>query len=501
MNIGKDKMLPVAIAFLLNGCTGLSGHAQEQVRMTFGEAYGYMQQNSHTIKQSVLQVRQKEAEEKASAALKVPQLGITGMAASMSKSLHLDLTPVRDAITPLYETLGTYGNFSGLSDGSAVFPEAVSTTVIRQKMLEASEEISQTSWDQTIQEKQFASLSANISWPIYAGGKIRAANNAARISTREAGLKMEQKKAELLSELVTRYYGLVLSRESERVRRQVLEVMEKHLYDARKLLEQGQIAQVEELHAEVARADAERELLKAGRQTSILSNALQNTLALSGKKSPVPASGLFMLNRLEEVAYFIDLAKRESPLLRQISTKKKLAETGIKAQKSTYLPSVALTGTYELANKDLSPYIPEWLVGMGLNWTLFDGASGYRKLQAARLRAAQIDEAGEKAEDNMETLVRKLHHELGMLYEQMESLNKTLAFAESYAESKNRAFLEGLTSSSEQVDAQLMVSKFKIERLQIMYRYDVTLAALLQHCGVPDRFLAYQQSRDLFSEK
>jgi hypothetical protein len=40
----------------------------------------------------------------------------------------------------------------------------------------------------------------------------------------------------------------------------------------------------------------------------------------------------------------------------------------------------------------------------------------------------------------------------------------------------------------------------KIERLQALYNYDVTLATLLQVCGSPDMFLQYQASAQAITE-
>jgi len=468
--------------------------------LTFSQAYEQMLENSHVLKQIDFQIDEKQAEIKASNGLRIPKISLSGTAVQMSDPIHLDLTPVRDAITPLYEALGNYGNFSGVpASSTATLPDEASTAVIRQQLLEGLDQVNAADWDQMIQKERFASLNANVIWPLYTGGKINAANEAARINHEEAGQEKDQSKAELLTELVTRYYGLVLSKESERVREQVLEAMEKHLYDAGKLCEQGQIAQVEKLHAEVAETDAERELLKARRQTSIIERSLQNTLACQENDSIIPSSRLFLLKHIEDVSSFIELAKSASPLLKQVGSKKRLAETGVKLEKSNYLPSVAFTGTYDVANKDLSPYLPDWIVGLGLNWTLFDGTARLRKLQAARYKVSQAEEAGKKAEDDIETVIRKLHHELGMQVEQLESLDKSLTFAEAYVESEDKAFHEGLSSSADLVDARLMIAKFKIERLQAMYRYDMALASLLQFCGIPDQFIRYQNRNDILT--
>ncbi len=484
------------------------GQEQTGTPMTFDQAMQYMQTNSHVLKQAGFQVNEKEAARKATMGLRAPKIGLTGTAVQMSDPLHLDLTPVRDAITPLYSALGHYGNFSGVpnpdpatSGAMPVLPDSYSTQAVRASLLEGLEKINAAEWDQMIQEKQFASLSASVMWPLFTGGKINAANKASELYQEEAELQRDQKQGELLSELVTRYYGLVLARQAKQVRQQVFDAMNKHLYDAQKLSEQGQIARVEFLHAQVAQADAERELKKAAREVDILERALQNTLAMPDTISVLPASPLFMIKTIEDEGYFTQMALVNNPLLKQVDSKKALAAVGLKAEKSNYLPSVALTGMYDLANKDLSPYVPDWMVGLGLKWTLFDGMARYRNVQAARFKQDQVEQAGMKAEEDIQTGIKKLYEQLNMQIEQLDQLDKTLDFAKTYLESRDKAFREGLSTSTELVDANLLVAKVKIDRLQVFYQYDVTLATLLQVCGKPELFATYLAAENIITEK
>jgi outer membrane protein TolC len=478
-----------------------------KVSLTFSEAYGQMNQNSHVLKQAGFEVREKEADKKAAFGLRAPKVFVTATAVQMADPLKLDLTPVRDAITPLYEALGKYGNFSGVpnpdpktSGVMPILPDNVSTAAMRSKILEGEALVKAGEWDKLIQEKQFASVNANVVWPLYTGGKINAANKASQIYEEEAGLRQEQKKGELLSELATRYYGLVLAEQACKVRTQVAEAMKKHLFDSQKLSEQGQIAKVEFLHAQVANSDAERELKKANREATIVKRALQNTMAVSDSSDLSPASQLFILKSVEDENFFIELALRNNPQLQQVDSKRELAATGVKLEKSNYLPTVALTGTYDLADKDLSPYMPQWLVGVGLNWSVFEGNARHQKLQSAQFKADQVEEAGLKAEEDIKTVIKKMHQQLGMQVEQLEELDKTLEFAKTYVESRDKAFHEGLSTSTELVDANLLLAKVKIDRLQAMYDYDVTLAALLQVCGSPEMFIQYLSSKQAITE-
>jgi outer membrane protein TolC len=477
------------------------------IPFTFSDAYEQMNQNSHVLKQANFEIREKEADKKASFGLRAPKIFVTATAVQMADPITLDLTPVRDAITPLYEALGKYGNFSGVpnpdpktSGVMPTLPDNVSTSAIRSKILAGEASINAAEWNKMIQEKQFASVNANFVWPLYTGGKINAANKASQIYEEEAGLHQKQKEGELLSELATRYYGLVLAEQACKVRGQVAEAMKKHLFDSQKLSEQGQIAKVEYLHAQVANSDAERELKKANREATIVKRALQNTIAVSDSSDLSPASQLFILKNVEGESFFIELALRNNPQLLQVDSKRELAATGVKLEKSNYLPTVALTGTYDLADKDLSPYVPQWLVGVGLNWSLFEGNARHRKLQSAQFKEDQVEEAGMKAEEDIKTVIKKMHQQLGMQVEQLEELDKTLEFAKIYVESRDKAFHEGLSTSTELVDANLLLAKVKIDRLQAMYNYDVTLATLLQICGSPDMFLAYQSSSQVIIE-
>lgn len=483
------------------------GQAAPVKALTFSEAYSQMHAGSYVLKRADYAISEKKADRKAMLGLHAPRVFVSANAIQMADPLTLDLTPVRDAINPLYEALGKYGNFSGVpnpdpntSGAMPVLPDSYSTQAIRSKLLEGQTTINAAEWDKMIQEKQFATVNASFIWPLYTGGKINAANEASRIQEEEAGLEKKQKQGELLSELATRYFGLVLAEQAVKVRMQVSDAMKRHVYDSEKLSEQGQIAKVEFLHAQVASSDAERELKKAVREATIVKRALQNTMAMTDSIDMTAVSPLFMPEKIEDEAFFTQLALANNPQLQQVDSKRNLAATGVKFEKSNFLPTVAMTGTYDLANKDLSPYIPEWMVGVGLNWTLFEGNARHRKLQSARFKEDQVEQAGLKAEDDIRTVIRKLHQQLGMQVEQLEELNKTLEFAKTYVESRDKAFHEGLSTSTELVDANLLLAKVKIERLQALYTYDVTLATMLQICGKPELFLVYQSSEKAITE-
>lgn len=472
--------------------------------LNFEDALTIALQNNHLIKQYQHKSLQLEQEVKAAKGLYLPRISLSASYVYMSDNIELDLTPVRDALSPLYSALGHYGKFGGVpnpdpkTNGVIPFlPDDVSTTVLRSKMLEGLESVNNGDWVQTIQEKKFGMVNAGFMLPIYTGGKIAAANQAAKIKFEASEIELIQKSHELTGELVERYFGLILANQAVRVREEVKTGMEKHFIDATKLAHEGMIAQVEVLNAKVYYADADRELKKSGRQVEILNEAVLNTVAGEEIAQITPLSDLFYLDKIEPLDYFRQKAQENSPLLRQVNKKRDLASQGIKVEQSAYLPTIAATGTYDLVNKDLSPYLPDYMVGVGLQWSLFDGNARSRKIKAARLQKMEAEDFYARAESDIHSAITKYYQELNMYLEQINELEAAMDFTKEYARARDKAFSEGMATATQVSDANLAVAKVKIDRLQAIYAWDVALSKLLYYSGISDQFVSYMKNPDV----
>ena len=473
----------------------------ERKELSFEDALVLTNQNSLILKQAQNNSLQKEQELKASRGLFMPKISLNASYVFMSEDLSLDLTPVKDAITPIYEALGNYGTFSSVpnpdpnTSGVMPFlPDDISTQIVRGQLLDGLNTINSAEWEKTIQKKQFGVVSAGFIQPIYTGGKIIAANKAAKIKLEEAQTENKQKQFELTSELVERYYALVLIQNAKKIRIDVKKTMEAHVSDAKKMMDQGIIAKAEYLHAKVYSGEANREYKKVIRQVEIINDALINTLALDEDVSITPISNLFYLEGIEPLEYFWNNASEKSPLLQKIEKKKELAYQGYKVEQSEYFPTIAAIGTYDILNKDLSPYVPEYLVGVTMKWDLFSGASRIRKVKASKYQQKQVDNFYDKAESDIKTAITKYYQELNMYLEQLEELESALEFANEYYRVREKAFKEGMATTTEVSDASLALAKVKIERLEVIYNYDVSLSKLLYFSGISDEFEKYQKN-------
>jgi len=476
-------------------------------KLSFEDALQITNQNSLIVKQGNQKIKQKQLEKEAALGLYMPKISLNASYMIMSEDIHLDLNPVKDAITPVYSALGNYGVFTGVpnpdptTSGVMPFlPDDVSTAAVRQQFLDGLEEINASDWNQTIQKKQFGTVTANFTLPLYTGGKIRTANTAAKIKIQEAKAENNQKVQELSCELIERYYGLVLAKNAKKIREDVLEIMSHHLVDAEKLMNEGIIAKAEFLHAKVYHSEAERELKKVNRQVNIVNDALLNTLAIKENTEITPISNLFYFKNINPIDYYWEKTQLNSPLLKQIETKKELAHQAYKIEKAEFFPTIAAMGTYDLYNKDLSPYIPDYMVGVGLKWNLFKGTARIKKLKASKVQEQQVETYYSKAESDINTAITKYYQEIQMNVEQLVELESALEFATEYYRVRESAFKEGMATTTEVSDASLAVAKVKIERLKVMYSFDIALSKLLYYSGISNEFTTYMLNAETIYE-
>jgi outer membrane protein TolC len=345
-----------------------------------------------------------------------------------------------------------------------------------------------------LQKEQFATAGINMVWPIFNGGKIRAANQAMDANINEAVYKIEQTKNALNTELVERYYGYRMAEKAVELYEEVYEAMLLHQQNATKLEENGMIAKAQSLYANIAVSQAKTDLQNAKNTANTVKNALKNTLVDS--LDVEVTSELFLIKNIESVEFFQQSALENNPLLHQVDAKRILAQQNYNIKKSDYFPSVAIVGNKEIAEHQLTELMPDWFVGVNLRWTIFDGVSRTYKVKSAKSTIDRVDFLKTKAEIDIFTYINKLYNEMQSYSEQLETMQVTYDFALEYLRVQQKAFTEGFATSKDVVDAQTTLTKVKTGRLKIMNDYVLTLARLLEFSGKPELFLDYSQRED-----
>ena len=454
--------------------------AQEQGRtLSLEEALEMTLSDNPAIRAAEFNRRAAQQERRAAIGLRMPQIGITGSYAYLGKDIEIDLNNMKAPVQ----------NLAGQILQSGMIPSDYIPSI--SQMLSGA---MAASWALPLQDRSLGFVGGDVTVPLWMGGKINAANRAARINEQTARPQGIQQRNALVSELVERYYGLALARQVVVVRQQVVDGVRKHLEDAAALEAQGMISRSEKLYVEFKMSEAERDLQNAQSQVETIAAALNSTIGQTDDYQPVTA--MFILERIEPLDHFRTLAAERNPLLDQVDQKRRLAYEGVRAQRSSFLPQVVAMGVMSFYDYQVSKVLPRWAVGVGVNFKLFDGLNREYKYSAAKQTVRRVEALQDKAGNDISVLVEKLYNQMENYRTQMASIEASLAFAEEYLKTKNAAFLEGMSSSTDLIDAELNLAKVKTERIEAAYRYDVSLAQLLEAAGISDEFTAYMRRQD-----
>ncbi len=461
-------------ALLLAGPAG----AQPQ-SLSLDDAMAVALAENPAMKAAAYEEKAATQERRAAIGLRMPQIGLTGAYAYLAKDIGFDFNEMK----------GPAKELTGLVLQSGLVPVEQIPTL--QGLLNP---LMGADWFLKIQDRSLGFIGGEVRMPIWLGGRINAANRAAKLNERTAVEQGNQTRNGLISELVERYFGLSLARQVVKVRQQVVDGMRRHLEDALALEKNGMIARSERLYMEFKMAEAERELEDAKLQAATIATALNSTLGREGDWNPLTA--MFILGSVEELAYYQALAEERNPLLNQVALKRRLAEEGVRVRRADFLPQVAAIGGGSFYNYQVAGLVPRWAVGVGVSFKLFDGLNREYKYSAAKQTASRVGELQNQAEQQIGVLIEQLYNQLANYRNRMGSIEASMAFAEEYLRVKQAAFREGMSASTDLIDAELNLAAVRTERLQAAYHYDTALARLLEAAGVSEEFTDYARRAD-----
>ena len=336
--------------------------------------------------------------------------------------------------------------------------------------------------------------SVKMLWPLFAGGRIDAAQDIRQAQVSEAQQLLVLKQQATFESLSQTYFGVVLAAQVVQTKQEIEEGLAHHLDHAKKLEAQGQIARVERLSAQSAYDRARIDTQKSRRGLEIAELALGHMLKLSRAE---PDSGLFVNQELPRLEGLVSQTLEVHPGLKLLSAKKEQAKGMIRMEKGKYAPEVFLFGNYNLYEDDslAAKTAPDWLVGVGVSMPLVSRDGRSETVQAAKSAELQVNLLQAKTRQDLELLVEKTWREAAQGLEEYQSLSSTQALAEENVLLRDKAFGQGLSTSLDVVDAQNQLAGVKTQRAAAAYQYVVSLARLLALSGQMNSFNQYQHGQ------
>lgn len=390
-------------------------HAQESHTLTLQEAIDLSLKNSHQLKSNEAKILEAAAAVKEAEERKLPEASVSG------SYLYLPVKPTIDLK-------------SGSGNGNS--PSV----------------------------KQAIYGIANVSLPIYSGGKINYGIQSAQFLEQAVKLDAENDRGLVTFNVINACINLYKAYQAIELVKENLHQSQQRVKDLSNLEKNGLLARNELLKAELQSSNIELALLDAESNYKIASVNMNIMMGLPEQTILIPdKSGLALPTSVKALDDYEQDALQNRKDISAVSFRKKSADVNLKSIKADKYPSLALTGGYIAAD------IPNFLsvynavnIGVGIKYNIASLWKNKSKIQHAVAGITQISEAEGMLTDNIRLQVNQAYQAYVVSTKKIEVYEKAVLQAtENYRITKNK-FDNSLSTTTELLDADVALLQSKL---------------------------------------
>jgi outer membrane protein TolC len=468
----------------------------QQLKLSLNDAVSIALEKNDKVKQYQEKLAQKEFDEYSSIGNFLPTINFDLSYTHLNKNMDIDLSPIRDVIIALQSSnTAELKNIGSILGGTGALGDATKSAIKSQTASYLDGII--PAFTETFKKQDYKTGTFTAIQPIFLGGKLLAAKKYASAEKEASSFEFQKTKNEVISETVANYMRVLLMNEVVKTRTDVLNGMKKHREDAKKLFDEGLIANHHFLRAEVAVAEAERNLSNDENNLAIAKLALAHSMGLDDTTEFELADSLVFKTQSDSLAFFKQTADDNQPILKMLEQKRVSSEQNYNVARSSFLPQIGAFGKYEIYPEYLSSLEPRWAVGLQLKFNIFNGFKDYLKLQSAAHLEEEVKylEADTKRKINL--WVNKAYLDVNNAQTRYEKLKATTELAAENLRQNEKRFQTGLGTSLEVIDAQLSYEKVEVEKFTSLFQYYVSLTDLYQATGNPSEVLKVWSNQEI----
>lgn len=476
----------------------LSFTANYAQHISLEDAVEFALVHNQKIKQYEAKLEQKKYQNLEAFGNFLPKIDLVGSYTHLNDPLTIDLDPIRQAMIQMQSSNQVeFANIYNILQGNASLNDQERAGLYQQYSSNLNELL--PAFQETLKKQDYKTATIVGIQPLFTGGKILAAKKYASLEEESAKVELKQIHDEVVKETTQKYLAVVLVKDVIKVREDVLQLVTMHRNRADKFLKQGLIANYNLLRAEVAVADAEKNLAEDKNKLDLAYLSLKSTMGLDLNENIEIYDSLTLIDSNVSLDTMISSAEKNNLVLKLLELKKSAVDEKYNVERSNFLPTIAAFGKYELYPEYLSALEPRWAAGISLNLNLFNGLKDYSKLQSASYLIDELDYLKADVERKINLLVKKNFVDVKNAKENFIKNLKTVELANENLRLNNKRFETGLGTSLEVVDASLSYEKTLIDSKTYIYEYYTSLSELYFNSGNAEMILtilSYEETKN-----
>jgi len=305
---------------------------------------------------------------------------------------------------------------------------------------------------------------ANVSVPIYAGGRIKYGIESSKYLEEAVKLDADNDRELVILNVTNACINLYKAYQAIALVKENLATAQQRVKDFTNLEKNGLLARNDLMKAELQSSNIELTLLDAESNYKIASVNMNLMMGLPEQTELVPdKSGLALPTSVKTLEDYEQEALQNRKDISAVSYRKKAAAVGVQSAKTNYYPSLSFTGGYVAAD------IPGFLtitnavnIGVGVKYDLASLWKTKTKVQQAKIKEQQFQLNEEAMTDNVRMQVNQAYQAYLVSVKKIQVYEKAVQQAEqNYRITKNK-FDNALTTTTELLDADVALLQTKL---------------------------------------
>ena len=296
------------------------------------------------------------------------------------------------------------------------------------------------------------------------------------VDARRADLRRQRYQTSL--GVKTAYYDAVAARERIDVERARVERQREQLGFVRQQIRLGRATRSDSLRSRVDLNDAQLALLNARNEARSAQFALAEAMGVDRRVAPVETATLEPDTIEVSRTALMRAARTSSPRVTAARRSAEAAESSVASARSSYLPSLQLSGGYAWQNPQFPPKNRSWQLRISGSLPLFDGLQ--RETQLSRSRAQ-----AEAARAQVRTAELAVRSEVDDAYSQLQTALAGLDLAQESVELSRedlrvtrQRYRLGAATILDLQSAQIALQQAQVDVIRRQFDYQVAVARL-----------------------
>jgi outer membrane protein TolC len=298
--------------------------------------------------------------------------------------------------------------------------------------------------------------------------------------------QLRAKTADVVLAVKRAYYTALFAKQVLQVNETLMQNASENMKNTQVLYKAGLRAEFDAIRAEVQYANQQPVVVQARDNYEMALDNLKLTLSLDDTKRIDLAESLMRPASSGQTEPDVQTAKnileKYNATLEALRLNTEVNKELIAINKSEYLPTVALFGTYQMQaqsdNFSGLDFQPTSYIGLNLSLNLFNGYKTNAKVQQAQIAYEQSRFQLDQTEDALKTQLQSILRRIDYARQRIAVSDQTIRQAERGYQIATVSYKAGTGTQLQINDADLAMAQARLNQLNAVYDYDIALAEL-----------------------